>query len=200
MIPEIFYKGWFWFGIAIPIAFIVHFLRKKSPPPFPKVGTIFKKYRRTILKILDILLICVILFLWLFLLSFNMDFFKSLLQPEPVRAEIQHFERQFLLITLIIASGQSGVFLGLISVFQSNLTKTKRIILLFACLLPVIFTAFLLLTDKILGYGSIIRLCLYSSFLSWFFNSPAIFLNKPFSQLIEGIVQISKLMFGGQSI
>jgi hypothetical protein len=128
-----------------------------------------------------------------------MDFFKSLSQPEPIRAEIQQFEMHFFLITLIIASGQSGFFLGLISVFQSNLTKIKRIILLLACLLPVVFTVPLFLTDKTLGYGSIIGICFNSSFLSWFFNSPAILINRSFPQLIEGIVKKVKSVFGGQS-
>lgn len=199
IIPEIFYEKWFWFAIAIPIAFIVHFLKKKSPPTFPKTKNFLKTHKVIIRKALDVLLICIILFCWFFLLSSNMDFFKSPLQPEPVRAEIQQFERQFLLITIIIASGQSGFFLGLISLFQSNLTKTKRIILLFACLIPVVFTALLLLTDKILGSRSILRLCINSSFLNWLINAPAIILNKPFFQFAKGIEKKLKLMFGGQS-
>lgn len=195
-IPEIFYKGWFWFGIAIPIAVIVYLVRKKSPASFSKTDNFFIRHKVTIRKALDVLLICMIIFWLSFSLYFARSFAGILSCPKPIQAETQQLSMQFLLIFLIEGFGRSGFFLGLISVFQSNLTKTKRIILLFACLLPVIFTAFLLLTDKILGYGSIIRLCLYSSFLSWIVNAPAIILNKSFSQFAKGIEKKLKSLFG----
>ncbi len=109
------------------------------------------------------------------------------------------FDDELLLISLILFSGQSGFFLGLMSVFHSNITKTKRIILLFACLIPVVLTVLLLLSNRIVGPWSIIRLCLYGSISSWIINAPAIFLNKPFSQFAKGIEQKLKSLFGHHS-
>ncbi len=195
-IPEIFYEKWFWFANAIPIAVIVYLVRKKTPASFSKTGNFFIRHKVTFRKIADVLLICIILFCWSLPFSFGRDFFTSFSHLEPIQHETLKFDRELLLISLIISSGQSGLFLGFISFFQSNITKTKRIILLFACLLPVVFTALLLLTDKTLGYGSIIRLCLNSSFLNWIFNAPAIFLNKPFYQFAKGIEQKLKSLFG----
>ncbi len=198
-IPNIFFISWFWLSIAISIAFILHFIRKKSPPPFPKTKNFFKSHKTAIRKVADVLLICIVLFLWLFPLSFNMNFFNSLSYPVPIQPEILQLEQTVLLMTLIFFSGRSGFFIGFISVFQSNLTKTKRIILLFACMPPVVFTALLLLTDKTLGSWSIILLCINSSFFSWIINAPAIFLNKPFVKFMDDIVQKVKSLFGHHS-
>jgi hypothetical protein len=197
-IPEIFFKGWFWFGIAMPIAVIVYLVRKKSPASFSKTDNFFIRHKVIIRKALDIFLICTILFCWLLPLSFAGDIFRFFSPTESFRPETQQLDQAILLIPLIILSGQSSLLLGLISVFHTNLTKTKRIILLFACLLPVVFTLLLLLTDKTLGSWSIIRLCILNSFLSWIVNASAIFTNKPFFQFTGDIVR--KLMLGYHSI
>jgi hypothetical protein len=198
-IPEIFYEKWFWFAIAIPTAVIVHLVRKNSPASFSKSDNFFIKHKVTIRKAIDVLLICIILFLWLFPYFLFRDIFFYLSSPESIRVENLMFDDELLLISLIPFSGQSGFFLGLISIFQSNITKTKRIILLFACLLPVVFTALLLLSNRTTDPWSIIRLCLYGSISSWIINAPAIILNIPFIQFAKGLQQKLKFVFGGQS-
>ena len=197
-VPEIFYEKWFWFAIAIPIAVIVYLVRKKSPASFSRTDNFFIKHKPTIRKALDIFLIFTILCCWLLPLSFAGDIFRLFAPPESIQTETQQFERTIILIPLITLSGLSSLLLGLISVFQTSLTKTKRIILLVACSLPVVFTIILLLTDKTLGSWSIIQLCLSGSFLSWLINAPAIFLNKPFFQFVGDIVR--KLMLGYHSV
>ena len=199
-IPNIFFNSWFWLPIALPVVIILYFLRKKSPPPFPKTGKFFKNHKVAIRKVADVLLICMVLFFWLFPLSIEIDFYKSSSHPVPIQPEILQLEQTVFLMTLIFFSGQSGLFIGAISIFQKDLTKTKRVILLVACMPPIVFTTLLLLTNKTIGSWSIIRLCLYGSFLSWFINAPAIFLNKPFVKFMEDIVQKLKLLFGGQQI
>ena len=197
-VPEIFYEKWFWFAIAIPIAVIVYLVRKKSPASFSRTDNFFIKHKPTIRKALDIFLIFTILCCWWLPLSFAWDIFRLFAPPESIQTETQQFERTIILIPLITLSGLSSLLLGLISVFQTSLTKTKRIILLVACSLPVVFTIILLLTDKTLGSWSIIQLCLSGSFLSWLINTPAIFLNKPFFQFVGDIVR--KLMLGYHSV
>lgn len=196
-IPEIFFKGWFWFAIAMPIAVIVYLLRKKSPASFSKSDNFFVRHKVIIRKALDIFLICAILFCWLLPLSFARDIFRFFSPTESLRPETQQLDRAILLIPLIIFSGQSSLLLGLLSFFQTKLTKTKRVVLLIACLLPVLFTVLLLLIDKTIGTWSIIRICILGSFLSWIINAPAIFANKPFFQLVGDIVR--KLMLGYHS-
>ena len=51
--PNIFFKSWFWFAIAIPIAITLHLIRKKYPPSFPKVRSFFFKHKKTVNKTLD---------------------------------------------------------------------------------------------------------------------------------------------------
>jgi len=199
-IPKIFYEKWFWYAVAIPIAVIVYLVRKKSPASFSKTDNFFIRHKVTLRKAIDVLLICIILFCWLFPYFLFRDVFFYLSSPESIRIENIMFDDELLLISLIPLSGQSGFFLGLISLFQSNLTKTKRIILLFACLIPIVLTVILLMTVKTLNLWSIVRLCLYGSIFSWLINSPAIFLNKPFFQLAKGIELKLKSMFGQLSL
>lgn len=196
-LPEIFYKGWFWLAIAIPVAIILHFLKKKSPPPFPGTGNVFVRHKVKIRKALDVFLIILILCCWLLLLSFAVKFFQSPSPPESNRPEIQQLKWSMLLIPLIVMSGQSSLLLGLLSFFHENLTKIKRLILLIACLLPVVFTILLLMIDKTPGRWSIIQFCLLGSFLSWIINAPAIFAKKPFFKFTGDILR--KLMLGYHS-
>jgi hypothetical protein len=199
-IPNIFFNGWFWILISLPAVIILHFLRKKSPPPFPKTGKFLKNQKLAFRKIADVLLICMVLFCWSNLFLYVRDFYKLSSQSVSMPSEIRKFELGFLLISSIFYSGISGLFLGLISVFQSNLTKTKRIILLIACLLPVVFTGLLMQIDTILGPWPITRLFLNASMLSWIINAPAIFLNKPFIKFLEDFVQKLKSAFGYHSV
>ena len=197
-VPEIFYEKWFWFAIAIPITVIVYLVRKKSPASFSRTDNFFIRHKVTIRKALDIFLISTILCCWWLPLSFAWNIFRLFAPPESIQTETQQFEMTIILIPLITLSGLSSLLLGLISVFQTSLTKTKRIILLVACSLPVVFTIILLLTDKTLSSWSIILICLNGSFLSWLINTPAIFLNKPFFQFVGDIVR--KLMLGYHSV
>ena len=197
MIPDIFFKGWFWFAIAMPIAVVVYLVRKKSPASFSKTDNFFVRHKMIIRKALDIFLICTILFCWLLPLSFAGDIFRFFSPTESFRPETQQLDRTILLIPLIVLSGQSSLLLGLLSFFQTKLTKTKRVVLLVACLLPVLFTVLLLLIDKTIGTWSIIRICILGSFLSWIINAPAIFVNKPFFQFVGDTVR--KLMLGYHS-
>jgi hypothetical protein len=197
-ISEILYKKWFWFAIAIPIAIILYFIRKKSPASLSRTDNVFVRHKVTIRKVLDVFLIFTILCCWLLPLSFAWNIFQLSSPPESIRLATQQFERKIILIPLIVLSGLSSLLLGLISVFQTKLTKTKRIILFVACSLPIAFTIILLLTDKTLGSWSIVRLYLNGSFLSWIINAPAIFLNKPFFQFVGDIVR--KLMLGYHSV
>jgi len=107
-----------------------------------------------------------------------------------------HFAWAALFTMMIICSGFLGVFIGLLSVFQSNLTKVKRIILLVISLLPIIFTILLLLinhTKEPADSWSTIKLGLGASFGCWLINGPAIVIGKHFLPVAWNI--LCKLRF-----
>ena len=199
-IPNIFFEGWIWFAIAIPVSIVLHFLMKKSPHPFPKVGKFCAKHTIGITKILDVLIISLILLSSLLPLSSVREVFSSLSYPEPIRKTSLQFSWTMLFTSLIFWSGQSGLLVGFISFFNSNLTKTKRIILLIVCLFPIIFTVLLLLIDNALGPWSIVQICLYSSLGSWIINTPLIFIGKNIFHVFGGILQKVKSLFGAHSV
>jgi hypothetical protein len=96
---------------------------------------------------------------------------------------------------LIIWSGISGFFAGNLSIFQSNITKIKRIILLIVCLLPIVFTILHVLTDTTESPWLIVQLCIYCSVGSWIINMPAVLFGKDFFELAGDILQKVKLVF-----
>ena len=79
--------------------------------------------------------------------------------------------------------GIAGATLGFMSFFQYHITKTKRIVLLIVCLLPIILASVNLIIHHQLGpYSiddwSIIKLGLLYSSMAWIVNSTTIILGK----------------------
>ena len=200
-IPKIFFNAWFWIGLMAIVA-AIHFFWGKTPPP-PKPSKFFTKHKKTINKVMDVCIICFILAFSLLLMSFPVrQIFGALHAPQPIRAIDLYFELAFVLMNLIIISGFSGFFIGLLSVFQSNLTTVKRIILAFISLLPIIFTILLLLINLTIepaGSWSTIKLGLGASFSCWLFNGPAIIIGKHFIQVTWAILRALRLVSGEYS-
>ncbi len=200
VIPNILFSGNFWLIIAFGLIVVIHFALKKSPPPFPKAGKLIEKRTKRITTILDILIISLTLLWSYILLSFICVVFRTSSKYEPFRPIFQQSDLTITYALLIIWSGQSGLLVGFISFFNSNLTKTKRIILLIVCLLPIIFTVLLLLKDNTLGPWSIVQICLYSSAGSWIINTPLIFIGKNIFQVVGDILQKVKSLIGVHSV
>ena len=198
-IPEILYKEWFWLPIAVVLIVVVYFARRKSSPPFPRVGKFFAKNKRGITKITDIFVICIVLLWSYFMLSFVWEVFSVPSESEPIQTMSRQSDLMVLFTSLIIWSGISGLFVGLLSVFQSNLTKIKRIILLIVCLLPIVFTILHMLTDITESHWLIVRLCICCSAGSWIVNMPAVLFGKDFCEVSGDILQKVKLVFGHHS-
>ena len=198
-IPNIFFKGWFWCIFAITLLIIVHFLKKKSPPPFQNVKIFFTQHKVTITKISDVILISLIIFSFFILIPNTQNTSNILFYNNSTRAEFEKIDLLISLQFMILWSGFSGVLFGGISIFHSNLTIIKRVILLIVCLLPVVFTILSWLIDKI-SLGPNLQLCLYSSTLSWLANATAIFAGKHFSHVLEGIDKKIKLFFRSLSV
>lgn len=179
-IPKIFFKSWFWLPTAVGLIVIACIAGRKGPPAFPRVGKFLAKHKRAIEKITEIFLICVVL-LWSSLPLYGVrGVFSALSTPEPIRKISVQTAWMTLFIFLTVWSGWSGLLVGLLSVFQSNLTKTKRIILLIVCLLPIAFTVLQVLTGITENTWLIVQLCLRCSAGSWIVNAPAIFIGKHF--------------------
>ena len=195
-IPKIFFNAWFWIGLMAIIA-AIHFFWGKTPPP-PKPSKFFTKHKKIINKVMDVCIICFVLVYCLLLMSFPVrQIFGALYAPQPIRAIDLHFALAFFLMNLIIISGFSGFFIGLLSVFQSNLTKVKRIILVVISLLPIIFTILLLLinlTREPADSWSTIKIGLGASFSCWLINGPAIIIGKHFIQVAWAILRALRLV------
>ena len=195
-IPTIFFKGWFWLPIAVGLIVIACFAGRKGPPAFPRVGKFLAKHERAIPKITDIFVICIVL-LWFpfFMIVPVRDVFVSLSTPEPIRKISVQAACMTLFIFLTIWSGWSGFLVGFLSFFKSNLTKTKRIILLVICLLPVVFTVLLILTDITKSPWLFVQICLYWSMYSWILNAPAIIIGSHFFVVSSNMARKVKLAF-----
>lgn len=196
-IPKIFYSVWFWYAVMAIIA-AIHFFWGKTPPP-PKPRNFFTKHKKTINKVTDVCIICFVLVCCFLLLSFSVrQMFDALHAPQSIRAIDLHFALGNFLISFLIISGLSGFYIGLLSVFQSNLTKAKRVILLVISLLPIIFTILVLLINlrEPADSWSIIKIGLAGSFCCWLINGPAIIIGKPLSRVVWAALCALRLASG----
>lgn len=153
---------------------------------------------------MDIYVICFVLVNYLVLIPFAAaavaNIFEVLSNSSQVRLTHLRVAGATLLIHMITISGLSGM-LGLLSVFQSNLTKTKRVVLLVICLLPMTFTilALALMIDKIEESWSLMKLGLMFSFISFVFNGPAIIVGRHLFQVMRTILRTLRLLPGNHA-
>ena len=177
-VPKVFFSMWFWCAVVAVIITINYFWGKPTAPKKP--SEFWTKHKKAITRIADIFLICVVL-LWIpLLLGSAVEIFEALSDPEPIRTTSLEFALSVFFLTLICCSGSAGALIGGLSVFQSNLTKTKRIILLVICLLPIALTVLEILIPITENPWQTARLCLYWSLGSWIVNAPAIIMGKHF--------------------
>ena len=190
-LPKIFFNIWFWLMLFAALMAAVYFMKGKTPTAPPK-ATIFVKHRKLIRKLCDIFLICILLFnLLLFMLIATPILIHNIFNP-PSEPEIRagHVQATWfiLLMATICFSGLSGMLIGLLSVFQSSLTKVKRVILLIIIVLPLAFIILALLIDPFEDPSSILKLGLLSSLGCWLVNGPAVLAGRPFFQIISILV------------
>jgi len=198
IIPRILFSQYFWWIIAFVLIVAFYIAKRKSPSAFPKAGKFFERHKRGITKMTDILVICMILLLscssFFLLYIFRKDL-RIPFESEPFRTMSLQSDRMFLFSILTIWSGLSGFWIGFLSVFQSNITKIKRIILLIVCLLPIVLTTLQVLTGNAERPWSTVQLCLLCSAGSWIINMPAVLVGKSSFELLENIQKKVKLMF-----
>jgi len=160
-----------------------------ATPTAPPKATIFVKHRKLIRKLCDIFLICILLLLFMLIaIPILIDnIFKPPSGPE-IRAGHVQATWFILLMATICFSGLSGMLFGLLSVFQSNLTKVKRVILFIIVVLPLASTILALLIDPYEDPRSILKLGLLSSLGCLLINGPAVLAGRPFFQIINVFV------------
>ena len=189
-LPKILFNIWFWLMLFAALMAAVYLMKGKTPTAPPK-ATIFIKHRKLIRKLCDIFLICILLFNLLLFMRIAIpilidNIFKPPSEPE-IRADVQA-TWFILLMATICFSGLSGMLFGLLSVFQSNLTKVKRVILFIIVVLPLASTILALLIDPYEDPRSILKLGLLSSLGCLLINGPAVLAGRPFFQIMNVLV------------
>jgi len=197
--PKILFNAWLWIGIAA-VLIVIHYFFGKAPKPH-KINPFFEKHNRTFNRIMDIFLIVVMLFgwiLWIYMsISMSVEFiFKYTHIPTNIllKDSIGTFA-----IGATALSGGSAISIGLLSVFQSNLTKNKRLILASVSMLPVGFTTLAVLTvlfDNPEAIWTMVRICLWSLVSCCIFNGPAIIMGKHLIRFVWDIMRKLRLVSG----
>jgi hypothetical protein len=198
--PRILFSQCFWWTIAFVLIIAFYFARKKSPPPSSGARKFLRKFsqkhEKRIIKMTNILAICMVL-LWSYvLLPIAWVDLKSPIESESTQTFVQHLGFMCTFAFLTIWSGVSGFRIGLLSVFHSNITIMKRIILLIICLLPIVFTILQMLTEIIESPSLMVQNCLFFSAGSWIINMPAALVGKSSFELLGNTIQKLRLVFG----
>jgi len=197
--PNMFFSTWFWISIAAGLISIYYLFNKSSPPP--KKNAFFEKHKRAINCANDIFLIFVILSGWILLIYMSVS-----LGVKPM-LEGAHIPTNDLIMGSVtvfavwgtIMSGMSGGLIGLLSVFQSNLTKRKRLILFSVSILPACFTIMSLMTDRFDEPETIwltLKLGFWASVFCWFINGSAIITGQRFIRNAWLLMRKLKLVSG----
>ena len=190
-LPKIFFNIWFWLMLFAALIAAVYLMKGKTPTAPPK-ATIFVKHRKLIRKLCDIFLICILLFNLLLFMRIAIPILIDNIFKPPSGPEIQAEHVQttcfILLMATICFSGLSGMLVGLLSVFQSNLTKAKRLILLIVCLVPIAATILALIIGPYEHARSVLKLALISSLGCLLINGPAVLAGRPFFQIMNVFV------------
>jgi len=184
---KILFNIWFWFAL-IAVIIVIHFFWGKTPAP-KKPSKLFLKHKKTVTKATDIFIICLVLMVTCVLLARPIYWIhQALSELEPVRSAELQFATLTFLVMITVVTGFSGAFIGMLSIFQSKLTRTKRVVLLSVCLLPIAFSALSFFTDPAQRPTQIINICLRASLTSWVVNFPAIFFGIHFISITQKIL------------
>lgn len=201
-IPKFFSNIWFWFVIIAIVVTINFFKKKRSQTPQEagkpapsKADTFFAKHKKTVTKLTDIFIICYVLFLLLVFIRYPVSqIFNALSEPQQIRAILLQTAGATFFIVMIPTASLSGVLIGCLSVFQSNLTRIKRFILLIICLLPTAFAILFLLIEPLEdSWSIIIKLGLAGSLPCWIINGPAVLTGRHFFQIMYAIARLLRL-------
>jgi hypothetical protein len=198
-IPTIFSNVWFWLAI-VAVIIVIHYFFGKAPQPC-KINPFFKKHKQSIKRTMDIFLIFVILLGWVPFL------YLSISTSVESILKYTHISNHILVtgpisvfaIGATALSGGSGVLIGLLSVFESNLTKNKRLILSVVSVLPVCFITLALLTtrfDNPESKWTLVKIGLGSLALCWLFNGSAIITGKHIIRVSWLLMRKLKLVSG----
>lgn len=193
MIPKALSNVWFWLAI-IGVVVAIHYVWGNPPPP-PKKSVFFEKHKQSIMRTMDIFLIALTLAGYLLFayqsITPNIEFstkgtFISI--KELITDSAASFS-----IAAVFWSGMSGALIGFLSVFQSNLTKRKRLVLLVVSVLPIGFSILASYLNKL---PTIWPVGLIYIPYCWIINGPAIIAGQHITRVGWLLMRKLKLVSG----
>jgi hypothetical protein len=180
-IPKVFFNTWLWVAIAIALIAIHYFFGK--PPPPRKPSEFFLRHKKTIRQIYDGFLILMLILNWIMVFYFSTSPALGWPKDIPPTPDITRFPLKLFLSMAISDWGWSAFIIGMLSVFCSNLTRFKRLLLLVISILPIPLVILSLLVIPP-GNPEELRITLtaglYSLIICWLINGPAIIARKHF--------------------
>jgi len=199
-IPRLLGEGWLWAAVGWLLLAVIlairHFRHEAPPKPHP----FFVRHKKTIRIVMDIFIVCSVSAMLVCVVRISLPDFASL---SGVPAPIRQVELRSAWITfsagMVIASAWGALLMGMLSVFQSDITTLKRIVLLVLCLLPVVFAvASLSRAYSGLGWRAISQSVL-CGIPSWLVNGPAVLTGQPFSKVMWRVMCRLNLASGDYS-
>lgn len=184
-IPQLLFEDWLWpaigWSLLVAILAIRHFRHEASPKPHP----FFIRHKKTIRVVSEIFIVCSVSAMLMFVVWISFRDFASLSVTDGA---IRQLELQFAWVAfssgMVIASAWGALLVGMLSVFQSNITKLKRIILLVLCFLPAVFAAANLSVASSEISWSAISFGVLACIPSWVVNGPALLTGQSFFQVM----------------
>jgi hypothetical protein len=197
--PHLLSEGWVWLVISLPLLLAVlaiDYFRRGAPPPL-KRHPFFVRHKKAIRLVSDISIICLVSALAAFVAWVSVRDVSSLPAADgAVRQTELHFDWVVFSSGMVVASAWGTFLVGMLSVFQSNITTLKRIVLLVLCLLPAVFAVgSLSVASSELGWRTVpvgVLFCVPS----WLVNGPAVLTGQPFLRVMWWVMRRLRMVSG----
>lgn len=197
-IPKVLYSEWLWLAIIV-VVITIHYFFGKPPPPPQKPNEFFLKHKKTINLALDSILVLMLVFYWMIMSYCTTSPIRGWPKDIPPNPDMNRFALKFFLAFAVSDCSWSALMIGMLSVFQSNLTRLKRLLLLLISILPIpliILSCLVTPHEKTEELQRIVTTGLYSLVICWVFNGPAIITGKHFFRVAWLLLRKLKLVSG----
>ena len=143
-VPAFLFNNWFWFAV-IAVIMAIHYFWGKTPEP-KKPSKFFIKHKNAITRFNDVFIVCVLLLCITLVIWPVRNIFETVPETEPLSSvNLKYAMASFFMIMTFI-TGFSGFCVGMLSIFQSNLTNAPLQIV--RLLFPIsLYTPFSALPD-----------------------------------------------------
>ncbi len=188
--PQLLFEDWVWLVICLPLvlAVLAANYSRKGTPPRPRPHPFLVRHKSAIRLVSDLFILGFVSAMVVFVVWRSFRGLFSVSTGDEFRRQMElRFAWSSFYAGMATVSAWGTFLVGMLSVFQSDITALKRAVLLVLCFLPATFVAGMSTISSELGWR-MVSLGLLSCLPSWLVNGPAVVTGRPFFRVMWQVV------------